>query len=489
MSKLNKPAHHLSRNGYQKRGKPSSEDRTATRHKKCYHHLKLLQKALKKAKQFELSKLKRRAKAAEGTPETNKLAVQLATLVELDLDAAARQVAIRHGIASDAIVVTSSPTVATGSAAGDPDATACSSAADVLLARLLSAKAVRDIVTAAQKALSALDAAAAAADVRQKELQARDEKRQQQRQQRKSHVPEGNTIREPPIDSDATSGSAERPSDSPRKRAMDDFGNPDDESSTSGSDDGSTEGIGSELKRRRLLLLDSHQTQTASNGDVSRDPKATPSNVKPRPAKKPKNRLGQRARRLHAEREFGSNAKHLPVRQAAVPLKSHGHPSSEGPGGAATTEAAVHPSWAAKAQAKLQSAAKATGTKMLFDDDGEVAAVEPLLPSRSAAQAPLSKSCLRESRPSSAARPWPVRTASAAMGGATASPTSMPLPPPPPPRRREVRVPGVPRATLTIPARRMALAKSHPSWEAKAKLRAQMSALPKPQGTKTVFTD
>lgn len=58
--------------------------------------------------------------------------------------------------------------------------------------------------------------------------------------------------------------------------------------------------------------------------------------------------------------------------------------------------------------------------------------------------------------------------------------------------RREPRQAGLPRTAVATPsatARRLALAKNHPSWEAKAKLRLQMSALPKPQGVKTVFDD
>lgn len=48
--------------------------------------------ALKKARQFEVGKLKRRVKTAGSQQEREKLAAQLSALSRLDLDAAAQQV-------------------------------------------------------------------------------------------------------------------------------------------------------------------------------------------------------------------------------------------------------------------------------------------------------------------------------------------------------------------------------------------------------------
>lgn len=64
--------------------------------------LKLLAQALKKARQFEVGKLKRRLKAVEGA-DTAKLDAQLAALAEIDLDATAQQVDAQGSIVEGAI--------------------------------------------------------------------------------------------------------------------------------------------------------------------------------------------------------------------------------------------------------------------------------------------------------------------------------------------------------------------------------------------------
>lgn len=130
------------------------------------------------------------------------------------------------------------------------------------------------------------------------------------------------------------------------------------------------------------------------------------------------------------------------------------------------------------------------GTKVVFGDDGEVAATKP----PPAAAAP--QEAFYSQRPRQPQTALPSTTQSGSSRGSrlssSASGTGAPQQLPQPPKRRGEREAGVPRTTTTVPAitaKRMVLAKSHPSWEAKAKLRAQMSALPKPQGMKTVFTD
>lgn len=495
MSKTRKISHQPPRNGYKKRGKPSSEDRAITRQKKCYHLLKLLQKALKKARQFEVGKLKRRAKAAEGQPARDKLAAQLAALDELDLDAAAQQAAIRGGITPEAVPVLGSPTAAAGSMPSALTGTVPQSAASVLLPRLLSAKTVREEIASAQKALAALDAAGNAADARQQQRQARDEKKKQQQQQHKARDVVQSSARAASTDSGASDDMA----GGDRRRQMDDFGNLDDEASASDIDTGTDTDRDTKQKQQS-------PAEGQPNGDITRRPPA-----KPKQPKKPKNRLGQRARRQQAVREFGAQANHLPPRPTSIlrPDSQHGSsggghrqrvmphgkdaPSRGGDGGSSgcggEDEEAIHPSWAAKAKAKQLAAAKPAGTKMVFGDDGEVSAVKSATPLQEATQKPQQPSRMSVVKPGRAR--GPIRGSRPNAPDLAAHVPQLPLPPPPL-RRREAREPGLPRTTSVvtpIAAKRMALAKSHPSWEAKAKLRAQMSALPKPLGVKTVFAD
>lgn len=148
------------------------------------------------------------------------------------------------------------------------------------------------------------------------------------------------------------------------------------------------------------------------------------------------------------------------------------------------------------------------GTKVVFGDDGEAAAPAPLASGQAAAPvvgpAAASHASSAAARPPPSARGRPGRSPSAgvserrqlgttaaaaatrAVPGRSAAPEAAAAP-----ARREARRAGLPRtaAAPLVAARRLALAKSHPSWEAKAKLRLQMSALPKPQGVKTVFDD
>jgi BUD22 len=217
-------------------------------------------------------------------------------------------------------------------------------------------------------------------------------------------------------------------------------------------------------------------------------------------------RLGQRARRKMAEQAFGSSAKHIapsrgPGRPAAAaaaldtlargearpqslpPPPRRAAASARGTDGLPSAGAAsgLHPSWAAKAAAKAQLAARPAGRKVVFSDDSDaVPAAEP------------AASGARQLRAAEGAGP---RTGAAAETVAHAADTPQPRVAPQAPSR----VPGVPRhrdqqrapAANGAPGGggRRPAAKLHPSWEAKAKLRKQMERLPAPAGTKVVFED
>ncbi len=221
----------------------------------------------------------------------------------------------------------------------------------------------------------------------------------------------------------------------------------------------------------------------------------------------PADRLGQRARRLLAEQAFGHGAKHLAPepRPAAAPppgwlppppLAGADRLGGGGGGGSGTGAAAagpvtsgapppeaLHPSWAAKAAAKAQLAAKPAGTKLVFSDDGDAEIASPAAAAPSAAASPAG------GRGPGQRAPRAPPTAPAAASPRPAPPAAVPAKVPGLPRHRARHAAEPAKPFVGKPPAARPVAKLHPSWEAKAKLRKQMESLPKPEGTRVVFDD
>lgn len=190
----------------------------------------------------------------------------------------------------------------------------------------------------------------------------------------------------------------------------------------------------------------------------------------PKKVQKPKNRLGQRARRLLAAQQYGQNARHLQLereqqveQQGAAALQPQ-QKQQQGSGAGGSAEA-LHPSWAAK-QAQKQKlaisifAGPSAAKKVVFDDDGEAKRTgsssggQPANASRHPPAAGGSSSGLGASRK-------PHASGDGSRGTAAGKPAARP-------RRAEQPL--------------------HPSWEAKKRLQEQQKRMILPaQGKKIVF--
>lgn len=227
-------------------------------------------------------------------------------------------------------------------------------------------------------------------------------------------------------------------------------------------------------------------------------------------------RMGQRARRQLAEKQFGGGAKHLalpPPEAAHGPPPSAAHPGlaaakhgrGSAPGKAQGAEAAevLHPSWAAKRQQQGSLSVPAAGEKVVFGDDGapasvtSAAAAAPATGSRPAGDSGAGRD---KRQPGNAAQPANLQHHTVRNGRSTQRTGSAVTP---------ARAPTAGRVDervvrngvrfrpedASVTARDASVRKPagggglHPSWEAKKLLRQQMERLPAPKGAKVVFQD
>ncbi|GAB4822714.1 hypothetical protein N2152v2_009760 [Parachlorella kessleri] len=221
-------------------------------------------------------------------------------------------------------------------------------------------------------------------------------------------------------------------------------------------------------------------------------------------AKKSKNRLGQRARRLLAARMYGGSARHFLQQQEQQGAAGGGavqgtdRPSKKRPlwsapavqqpaqqaervqqrgeakaaGHGEQADAALHPSWAAKRQQKLQisiSAAPAA-KKIMFDEDGPAGA----------AAAPTSAKPNMQPSGASAVRAAPARDKQQRQPAGKQQQQ----------QHREQQAPQQGRHKgSTSRGSVEAAGPLHPSWEARKQQAAQQKKLPQPTGKKITFDD
>ena len=105
-------------------------------------------------------------------------------------------------------------------------------------------------------------------------------------------------------------------------------------------------------------------TKASSKGGKSRTTKLKTKQVPAEKEKKPKKRMGQRARRALAEQIYGDNANHVKMEREERERQRKQQ---------ADQEANMHPAWAAKRAAAAALAAAPKGRKLAFGEDGVAA--------------------------------------------------------------------------------------------------------------------
>ena len=221
-------------------------------------------------------------------------------------------------------------------------------------------------------------------------------------------------------------------------------------------------------------------------------------------------RMGQRARRQLAEKQFGGGARHLtltppdggePASVAKLGLAPK-HSNGLAPGRAAATSAeTLHPSWAAKREQRGSGLVPAAGKKVVFSDDGAVVRVASTSAANAAAPDAADRGIGKDragprngvrssGKELHAAQTGREARNASAVGHASLAQTT------------GNKIERVVRHGVRFRSNEAAMAGSgtesrkpvgrgglHPSWEAKKLLRQQAERLPAPKGAKVVFQD
>lgn len=355
-------------------GKRAEVDMEEIIRKKTHAQLKLLHKAVKKAKQFEVQKAVRRLKqakdVAQNEKEISKLEALLSSIKAANIEALADKAATSVGLI----------------AGGQDDEAAAPNAGEsdtiqVAERRILSARCVVDQLNANIAAIETLRSKAAKQQKSIPEQETEPEplpstKDEEEPLDSEKEAPESEEESEKEPDEEALNALAKLAAGKNAKGAAPD--------ATAGEDSDEDSGIIEDLSEGSISLsLSLGEEISGSDSESPTAPAARgvpPRHEKPgkgaKKPKKPKNRLGQRARRQLAEQAHGRHAVHLhePEKRKREDWKEGSERNAkQAKGGEAEI---LHPSWAARRQQKEKlsiSAVPAAGKKIIFDDGSGVA--------------------------------------------------------------------------------------------------------------------
>lgn len=401
--------------------------------KKAFHHMKLVKKELKKARDFEVRKLLRRLKQLEGNTAAAavgsecpaaaavKLQAQLAAARGADLDrltAAAAPFLVqqqRGGQAAAAAAAAGVEAAAEVEAAEAAGAASAQAELQPVERRICAARCVATCVAAARAALEALEQKAARAAQRQEEAQVQAQVAGQLREERAAKKRKASRAAEGGGAVSAGGGSGEEDGEQeprqldatasdalqkllvarPGQGAVAAVGGAESDSEAdsglfrSGSEDAALLADSDDVEDE----VQAEQQRQQLAGSARKGGQQQKAQQKQQPKKKG-NRLGQRARRRLAEQQTWAAARvqrnghgrplpgsagaapppkpaqQLKQQQRERPEKQHKANSAAG----GDDVAGLHPSWAAHKKQRLSiSSAAPTGHKVVFDDDGRPA--------------------------------------------------------------------------------------------------------------------
>lgn len=201
--------------------------------------------------------------------------------------------------------------------------------------------------------------------------------------------------------------------------------------------------------------------------------------AEPPAKKKPKKRMGQRARRAIAEAKFGQNANHIKAeREEQMRRERQAREQEE--------MAKMHPAWAAKRAAAAALAAAPKGTKVSFGDDGDAVGVQKLKRTSEGAQVRNERDGKKSTTPKPKA-PKPPKVHIEIKGGTGEVVGKVTKPMGPSGAKKDDDKSAKKKPSGGYDGYNPDAAESHPAWAAKRKAAEQATA--KPAGKKIKFDD
>jgi hypothetical protein len=214
-------------------------------------------------------------------------------------------------------------------------------------------------------------------------------------------------------------------------------------------------------------------------GKAKDDKKGTKKQAEPPAKKKPKKRMGQRARRAIAEAKFGQHANHIKAERDEQMRRERQSREQE-------EMAQMHPAWAAKRAAAAALAAAPKGTKVSFGDDGDTVGVQKPARKSEGARVRNDRDDKKSSTPSKPKTPKPPKVYAEIKGG-TGEVVGKVTKPMGPSGAKKDDDKSAKKPRGGDDGYNPDAAESHPAWAAKRKAAEQ--AMAKPAGKKIKFGD